>query len=289
MVDTIPPAIPTPSTSDTFAIPFGAPSEPMKTRIVEIDEHSEKLEGLAQMHTYDSVVAVSSQMTHGAIVGMVNWCRAQGEAGTTAKWQFRRFAGIPLPYVAFIALFIVIYGLAIGWSTDVLIIGSMMAVTLLFIAAFASAEYKHDARDICLICGTGTKDSQHGKPIYMINPRTGRKVQITRSGYCDDCAWNVFRKNLWTAVEASIWNLIRDHPVRVRRWWRMIGYQFFWWMGYQEECVDPRPVGRGQIYRKKDRWDPKDDIDENQLDNIIKLSFTIANLAQRAKRLRRKI
>lgn len=274
---------------DTFVIPPGAPMDPLKTRIIEIDEGSDRAKQLGQLATYDDVMRATDQMTHGAIIGMVNWCRVQ-DNGTTAKWQFKRVVGkIPLPWFSIISVIVLVYGVGANWSSEILGIGVLVMLSLFFITAFASTEYTNDAKGTCLICSIGLGDEDMYKKSISVYDGKGRKKQISKAGYCNRCHWNVYRKNLWTAAEASVWNKIQEHPVRPRRLFRLIGYKFFYWLGYYEECIDPRTVGRGQVYRKKDRWDPKDDIDENALDNVIRMSFLIVNEAQRAKRLRRKI
>jgi hypothetical protein len=275
--------VPAPSTTPTYAILPGAPDDPTVTRVVEINPMSTKVVELSQLTTYDEVAKASQHMTHGAIVGMVKWCQTQG-AGTSPPWRFKRVLGIPMPVFALIIVLLLIYGSWLGWPIDVLIIGLMITTVVFFGATYLLSEYEHNARGKCFICGTGVDtEGRFSKPIEMFN-RNGAKRQITKSGYCEECAWNVHRKNLWSTVEAAVWNLIQQHPERERNWRRIVGYKLFWWLGYVEVCTDPRPVGRGAPYRKRDRNTPKDDTDTNHTDNIVRLAGQIIEQAQASKK-----
>lgn len=276
--------VPVPSTMKTYAILPGAPEDPTKTRIVEIDPMSTKIMEMAQLNTYEEVAQASQHMTHGAIRGMLSWCQTQG-AGTSPPWRFRRVGPIPMPFFALFIIMLLMYGAWLGWPTDVLVIALMITTVVFFGAAYLLSEYEHDARGKCFICGTGTEtDGRFSKPIQMYNAKGGGKKQITQSGYCDECAWHVYRKNLWSTVEAAVWNLIQTKPEKKRTWRRLLGYKLFWWLGYVEVCTDPRPVGRGAPYRKKDRNNPKDDTDSNHTDNIERLAGQIISEARLSKK-----
>jgi hypothetical protein len=90
-------------------------------------------------------------------------------------------------------------------------------------------------------------------------------------------------------VEAQTWRGIISNPIRKPNILRRIGYGLFWWANYHEEFVDPRPIGMGIMYRRRDRLKPRDQLNENVIDDTIKILEMGADNLRRLKQIRRRI
>jgi hypothetical protein len=262
------------------------PGELLKTKIISLD-HESNFEELDKLSTYEQVQKASESMHHGEIRGMLNRCRVQ-DGGAVAPWQLKRLFGtIPLPWLSALAILMMFIGVARGGPTDLAVIGSILLILGMVASSFWLAEYKFDQPGMCLIGGEPV--AKEWKKSIEVYDHKGRQKQISQSGYCDQHARNVHRLTLWSIVEAQVWRGIIESPIKRPNLLRKIGYGLFWWVGYQEQFVDPRPVAQGLIYLRKDRTRPRDQLNENVMDNTIAIMFMAIENMQRLKRTRRKL
>ena len=72
--------------------------------------------------------------------------------------------------------------------------------------------------------------------------------------------------------------MISGNPINKPTFLRRIAYSLFWLppFRYVEEFMDPRPVGSGNIYIRRDRLKPRDQIPEDNIDNVQMMLFMCA-------------
>jgi len=233
-------------------------------------------EHLGHLATYARIAEKSFTMKHGEIVAMLNWLGTQGKA--RPEWGFKKLFGkIPIPYVALVSVIVLLgtfgrfpmrYSVGLGIITALLV----LAVT------FNLTEYTHDKSGLCIVCGQPAHPKW--KKAIQVFDRKGKPQMISRSGYCDPCAWNVHRWSLWHTVEQQVWLMIQTNPTRTPNILRRIGYKLLWtWpFYYREKFTDPRPVGTGHIYTLKQRAEPTDLTTNSRGSQIEAMGWTLVKL-----------
>jgi len=248
-------------------------------RALLMEEEEDRHDNLGELMNYEDVFRAAWRMKYGEIHAIVQWCKGQGK-GVKANWEIKRIAGkVPLPWFAFISIVVLFTGTLRGWpATWVMSVTGIVALSF-FVMAWRLSEWEFNKQGICHICGQPW-EGEFKKPIG------GRKREAIHSGYCSECGHNKHRFNLWNAAMAQIWRMITNEPIKTRTIFRRISYTFFWWPPFNsiEEFVDPRPVGEGNIYRRGDRYNPKDQSSENLIENTIMLHIMAINNLQKMRR-----
>ncbi len=260
------------------------PPSVTNTRFLILGDEEDDFDELGRLGSYEQVAAASWGMTHGEIRSMRNWTMVQGG---TPPWRLKRLFGvIPLPWVAFSSIIILLVASIQGLSLRAAVLLFLFTILALVGAGFWLSEYHFNQSGICLIGGEPVEQKWR-KGVSTYNAK-GKKIKISDSGYCAKHAWTVHRATLWSTVEAQVWRGIVSNPIRKPTALRKIGYAFFWWMGYHEDFIDPRPVGQGILYRRKDRTRPRDQLNENVVENVQKMLLMAATNLEKLKQTRRR-
>jgi len=267
--------------------PPGTPgdnAESMKTRVIVLDADRE-YEELSMLKSYDKVANAAWGMKYGDVHGMLHWCKKHGGQ---VPWEVRKLFGkIPLPWAALLSIIVLVLATERGVSIRWAMILTLLVATLILAAGFWSTTYTHGKKGNCIVCGADVAE-KHKRPIEVYGAN-GKQRKVSQSGYCEQHAWTVYRHSLWHIVEVQIWRGIKMNPVRNPNILRRFGYGLFFWLGYRQQFLDPRPVGGGFFYELKDRRNPRDTLNKNVLNQTLKLLFMSIDNLQNLERTRRRI
>jgi len=248
--------------------PPGQYDERMKTIILAPESVDQEHYSLGMLNSDEKVEIASESMTHSEIYGMLQWCKGKQQGGH-APWEIKKLFGkIPLPWVAVFSIFVLLVFTARGVSTKWAIILTFITIVIIVSMSFWFADHKYNAKGKCIVCGLNVdENSKHGIEVDKVKGKGTRKV--SKSGYCAQHAWTMYRKGLWKTREDIVWRGIKSNPNKHPNVFRLLGYGLFWWLGYRQEFTDPRPVGQGIVYHVTDRKKSREEGFEMVFDDVM--------------------